>query len=122
MLLLKGLVVPGCRHFSRRMTDYREAFQRAVGQELYPGTLNVRVDRQIPIREELRLSGREINELEDFLFERCLINGRGAYRIRPCHPETGKGGHGDHVLEIACAEWIPNVAVGTEVVVGLFRD
>jgi hypothetical protein len=68
------------------------------------------------------MRGIEINEPEDFLFERCRINGIPAYRIRPLNLINGGGGHGDHMLEIACSVEIPDVPHGTVVEIELFRD
>jgi len=111
MIILKGPVSPearGMKHFSRRMTEYPKVFEKATGERLYPGTLNVNVGRRNPVREHFRIRGTEINEPEqDLLFEVCRINQIWAYRIRPFHLATGEGGHGDHIIEIACSQKIP---------------
>jgi CTP-dependent riboflavin kinase len=124
MIILKGSVCPdaeGLKHFSSRMTQYPEVFERATGERLYPGTLNVNVDKPIPIRGHFRIRGTEINEPEqDLLFEVCRINQIWAYRIRPFSIVTGEGGHGDHIIEVACSQKIPNVPPGTEVEIALF--
>ena len=124
MVIVKGLVCPedqGLKHFSKRMTDYCEVFKKATGERLFPGTLNVNVGRAIPIREHFRIRGTEINEPEqDLLFEVCRINQIWAYRIRPLNLATFDGGHGDHILEIACSQKIPDVSPETEVEIALF--
>jgi hypothetical protein len=123
MKCIRGTVVSGLRHFQRRITQFPEVFKRATGEDLFKGTLNVRVAKQIKIREHFKIRGSEINEPEqDLLFEICRINKRWAYRIRPCNVTTGSGGHGDETLEIACSEPIPNASQGSEVEVELFRD
>ena len=124
MIFLKGRVCKagegsGCKHFSRRMNDFPEIFERATGERLIPGTLNVNVGVQTPVTEHFRIHGREINETEEFLFEVCQINGIWAYRIRPLD-NSGGGGHGDHILEITCSKLIPDVQPGTEVEIALF--
>jgi CTP-dependent riboflavin kinase len=48
MLILKGHVCrtgegAGLKHFSRRMNQSPEVFERATGEKLFPGTLNVNV-------------------------------------------------------------------------------
>jgi CTP-dependent riboflavin kinase len=124
-MLLQGRVdkVGGVGDFRRRMTKFPEAFARAAGEKLFPGTLNVDVKRKIPVREHFRIRGIEINEPEqDLLFEVCRINGIWAYRIRPLNLVDGRGGHGDHILEIACAQEIPDVPHGSIVEIALFRD
>jgi hypothetical protein len=127
MIILKGLVCPaeqGLKHFSRRMREYPEVFERATGERLYPGTLNVNIGRPMPVREHFRIRGTEINEREqDLIFEVCRINQIWAYRIRPFHLATGGGGHGDHILEITSSKEIPNVPPRCEVEIALFpRD
>lgn len=124
MLILKGRVCKdgegaGAKHFSRRLTEYPEVFERATGEHLFPGTLNVNVGESIPIKEHFRIHGKEINEPEEFLFEVCRIDGIWAYRIRPLDA-TGGGGHGDHILEITSSQEIQNVPPGTEVEIALF--
>jgi CTP-dependent riboflavin kinase len=126
MIILKGLVCPegqGLRHFSKRMTEYPEAFEKATGEHLFPGTVNVNVGEPIRVREHFRIRGTEINEPEqDLLFEVCRINRIWAYRIRPFQLATGEGGHGDHILEITCSQRIPNVGPGSEVEIAFLRD
>jgi hypothetical protein len=44
MIILKGLVCPdeeGFKHFSRRMKEYPDVFEKATGEKLRLGTLNV---------------------------------------------------------------------------------
>jgi CTP-dependent riboflavin kinase len=124
MIILKGSVCPdaqGMKDFSRRMTQYAPVFERATGERLYTGTLNVNIDKPFAVREHFRIRGTEINEPEqDLLFEVCRINGLWAYRIQPFHLTTGQGGHGDNIVEIACSQRIPNVSPGTEVEIALF--
>jgi CTP-dependent riboflavin kinase len=124
MIILRGLVCPdtqGLKHFSKRMREYPEVFERATGERLYHGTLNVTVGQPVPVREHFRIRGMEINEPEqDLLFEVCRINRIWAYRIRPFQLATGEGGHGDHIIEIACSEKIPNVPEGIAVEIALF--
>jgi CTP-dependent riboflavin kinase len=123
MILLEGHVVQGLGHFRQRMTKYPEVFRRAAGVSLFPGTLNVKVDREIPVKEQFRILGVDIGEPEqDLLFEECRINGIKAYRVRPYHLQTGSGGYGDDILEITCSQEIPNVPTGSAVEVELFRD
>jgi CTP-dependent riboflavin kinase len=119
---IEGRVVAGCGHFNKRMTAYPEVFRRAIG-EVFPGTLNVEVSRHVRIREEHRIRGAEINEPgQDLLIERCRINEIPAYWIRPLDVATGAGGHGDNILEIACAEKVVNARPGIAVRITLFRD
>lgn len=100
MRVLTGEIVDGVGDFRQRMTLYAHVFERATGERLFPGTLNVRVREKVPAVEHFRLVGAEIGEPEQgLLFEVCRINGLWAYRIRPLNLIDGTGGHGDHILE-----------------------
>jgi CTP-dependent riboflavin kinase len=124
MVILRGTIcadAQGLKHFSRRITQYSAVFEKATGEILYPGTLNVDIGRPFPVREHFRIRGTEINEPEqDLLFEVCRINRIWAYRIRPFQLATGEGGHGDNIVEIACAQKIPEVPSGTRVEIAFF--
>lgn len=123
MRILTGAIVDGVGHFRQRMTVYPHVFERATGEKLFPGTLNVRVGENVPAVEHFRVVGAEIGEPEqDLLFEVCRINGMWAYRIRPFNLLDGTGGHGDHILEIASAQELrPTLARAPTVTVALFR-
>ena len=122
-MVLRGRVQSGLRHFSRRMTLYADVFARVAGVRLFPGTINLKVEREVPIGEDFRILGGEIGEPEqDLLFEECRLNGIRAWRIRPWQPATGLGGHGDDVLEIAAAERVAGVEPGAEFEVDFFRE
>lgn len=82
MFSVKGRIITGVQDFKGRMTRFSDVFKKATGQELYPGTLNVKIDRKIKIQQDFKILGAEIHEpTQDFLFENCLINGIKAYRI-----------------------------------------
>jgi len=124
MLILRGTVFKGLGHFRPRIANYAHVFKDATGEKLFPGTLNLRVDRIVPPVEHFRVLGAHIGEpTQDLLFEVCRINGIWAYRIRPFDLQTGLGGHGDDVLEIACAsELRPLLDVNGMAEVHLFRS
>jgi CTP-dependent riboflavin kinase len=121
-VILRGHVAKGCNHFQLRMTKFRHVFKDKVGVDLVAGTINVKIDHPIKIKEDFRIAGEKIGEGEqDLVFEKCRINGLDAFRIRPQHRTTGTGGHGDDTLEISCAQQVPGIKEGAEVVVELFR-
>jgi hypothetical protein len=47
MFSVKGRIFTGVQDFQRGMTRHPDVFKKATGQELYPGTLNVKIDRKI---------------------------------------------------------------------------
>jgi len=120
-----GRITNGVQHFRTRMTRYPQVFERATGERLFPGTLNVDIGTPLPCREDFRIRGSDLDEPDqDLLFEHCLIAGRRAYRIRPYQLQSGGGGHGDHVLEIASADELRPLLAGHEhaVEIEFFRD
>lgn len=110
-----GRFVSGVGDFRKRMSAHAAVFRRVVGHDLFPGTLNVQVLTPMVCREDFRIRGADIGEPDqDLLFQRCLIMGRPAYRIRPYQLRSGGGGHGDHILEIASAEELRPLITGRE--------
>lgn len=110
-----GRIASGVGHFRVRMTAFPGEFMRAVGHDLFPGTLNVDIGRPLKCVEHFRIRGVEIGEPgQDLLFERCTIAGKRAYRIRPYQLVGGGGGHGDHILEIASAYELRPLLAGHE--------
>jgi CTP-dependent riboflavin kinase len=126
MITVVGKVGNGLGHFRQRMTQYPEVFRNAAGEDLYPGTLNVELDRQIPIKEGFRIRGADIGEPDqDLQFEVCRLGDIRVFRIRPLNLITGDGGHGDHILEIAskhCLKEHLKLTVGNTVEITLLRD
>lgn len=102
---VSGRVIQGMGAWRPRIERYPEVFRRGLGRPLFPGTLNVELSGPLAIREEVRILGSEIGEPDqDLLFERCVIEGVEAFRLRPYQPATGLGGHGDHILEIVSSQ------------------
>ena len=126
MQIVTGEIVDGVKHWTGRIERAGEVFNRVTGEELCPGTLNVKIHRRIPINEHFRVTGFEIGEpKEDFILEICRINGLWAYRVRPLNLHEGGGGLGDDVLEILCKVHLREtlgVKTGDKVKVELFRQ
>jgi len=105
LLRVCGVVVSGLGAWRPRIEQFPQVFEAGLGQRLFPGTLNVLLDTPLAIQPDFKILGIKIGEPEqDMLFERCSVNGIPAFRLRPFQPATGAGGHGDHVLEIVCAQ------------------
>ena len=121
MIVLEGTVQAGSGHWNPRLTEHQHIFEKATGETLFPGTVNVNVGRIVQIREHFRVYGHEVGHSEDFLFEICRINGIWAYRVRPLDAKGG-GGAGDNVLEITCRKRLSGVQTGARVKVELLRN
>lgn len=122
MIGVNGDVVSGVGHFSKRIKKYPEVFKYATGEYLFPGTINIKISIEIPIVEHFRVKGILIDEpVQDLIFEIVRINEIMGYRIRPFNLLTGKGGHGDSIVEIACGSYIPDVNSGQRASIFFFR-
>ena len=123
MITIKGRLQQGVGDFRKRMTKFPDVFRSATGETLFPGTLNVKVERKIPAKEDFRIRGIDIDDPnQDLLFERCLINGIPGYRIRPFNLKHGGGGHGDDVIELSSSQQIPYTRDGAVVEITFFRE
>jgi len=129
MRIVKGKVdTSGCGHFSRRLNEFPQEFLRATGEVLVGGTLNLKVDRRIAIREHFRMADPWKDQNQVLLFEVCRVQGIWAYRVRPLALDgSGGGGHGDNTLEIMCSDWIKAkdglpLRLGDDVLVELFGE
>jgi CTP-dependent riboflavin kinase len=103
------------------MTMFPEVFVHATGEHLFPGTLNIKVGEAIAVEEHFRTRDPGDSE-QDLLFEICRVGQIWAYRIRPRNRTTGHGGHGDHIIEIASSQKIPNAHHGAALEISFFRD
>jgi hypothetical protein len=126
VVIIPGYVIPGCGDFQRRLLNEKfcVAFRKATGEDLVKGTLNVEVNRCIPVNEHFRILNKDLDENppQDLLFEICRIGRNWVYRIRPYNLCTGAGGHGDHIIEIGCSEEIPNATEGSPIEITMFRN
>jgi hypothetical protein len=111
----------GTGDFTKRMTGSPEAFFRATGEKLIPGTLNVEVEKPLLPKEHFRIPDM-LDVEQDLLFEICRVGEIWAYRIRPWNRKTGAGGHGDHIIEITSAQRIPNLREGSPLEISFFRS
>ena len=123
-MILEGKIsTVGVGDMKRRMLQYPSVFERATGEKLFPGTLNVDVGVPVDPIRHFMIAGRDIGEpSQDLWFEICRINGIWAYRIRPYRPIDGLGGHHDGILEISCAKELrPILARDAAIRVEMFR-
>lgn len=123
VLKVTGTVTPPMSgHFKPLMETFSQAFEDATGEKLIPGTLNVKVETPITIKEDFRIPAYKLGGGEqDLLFEKCQIDGTPAYRLRRFNRSTGEGSHGDHILEISSSKRISNSAPGSIVSIEFFR-
>jgi hypothetical protein len=74
ILQLQGNVQQGRRDFEQRLRQFADVFRAATGELLHRGTVNVKVQDPVEIREDFRiddpLDGEQILQ-----FEVCRANG-----------------------------------------------
>jgi len=125
-VMFKGVVAePGFGHFSK----YRPKFYRTVsdlsGMALHPGTINVRIDGEMPhfpLPNTQRIPGQDQIDLDhnqDILITPCVMEGRLGFWILPvfkgtCDPNPA-GHFPNHIIEISLAEEFVNIAPGLTV-------
>jgi riboflavin kinase len=101
MTMLKGKVVTGVGNFSFWVEKLREHYQRKTGMRLFPGTLNVQLERPFELpRERVRLEAAEYGGTVSVNIVPCKIFGRRAVILRTdkadSEPQTRT------VIEVAC--------------------
>lgn len=123
MRMIKGYVVQGDYQTQGVMFEFGAAFRAATGEYLYPGTLNVQTLLALPIKEHFRI--RACNSGipdQDLLFEICRINRMWGYRMVRLDVKKRKLVRKNGLFEIICAQKIPNIYPGCDVVIELLRD
>jgi CTP-dependent riboflavin kinase len=118
-----GIIESGCGDMAPRLTKNYQVFKDTIGK-FYCGTINVRIDKELKISEDFRITKDKIIESndtteQDYLLEFCKINEYPAYRIRP-FDINGAGGHGDNILEIIASVKLENIIKGNSVIIELF--
>jgi len=125
-MIFRGLVAePGFGHFSK----YRPKFYRAVldlsGVALREGTINVRIEGEMPrfpLPHTQRITGQDQIDFEhnqDILVTPCVMEGCPGFWILPVFKGTWepnpKGHFPKHIIEISLAEELPNITPGLNV-------
>jgi hypothetical protein len=125
-VMFRGAVAePGFGHFSK----YRPKFYRAVldlcGVALYQGTINVRIEGEMPhfpLPITQRIPGQDQIDFEhnqDILITPCAMEGRPGFWILPVFKGTWDPNPAGHfpkrIIEISLAEEFPNISPGLTV-------
>ena len=120
--MFKGVVAePGYGHFSKCRPKFYQIVMDLTGLALYRGTINVRIDGQMPrfpLPSTQRIPGQDQIDLDhnqDILITPCVMGCRGFW-ILPVFKGTLKpnpAGHfPKHIIEISLVEKLPNMAPG----------
>ena len=125
-MIFKGEVAePGFGHFSKRRPKFYHAVSALTGVALYKGTINVRIDGEMPrfpVADTQRIPGQDQIDLDhnqDILITPCVMEARPGFWILPvfkgtCNPNP-KGHFPKHIIEISIVEELPNMVPGLKV-------
>lgn len=102
MPLLAGRVCSGKGDFAQWIAKLHDHYLRKTGLHLFPGTLNLRLDRPYRVPPgSLRLEGSEYGGSVSINIVPCSVLGRRAVILRTDGNEQGDGDHPLEVIEIA---------------------
>ena len=125
-MIFRGVIAEaGFGHFSR----YRPKFYRAVlelsGISLRAGTINVRINGEMPrfpLPNTQRIRARDPIDFEhrqDILITPCAMEGRDGFWILPVFKDSWEPNPAGHffknIIEISLAEELPNIEPGLAV-------
>jgi riboflavin kinase len=102
MPLLRGKICGGKGDFARWIALLHDHYRRKTGLDLFPGTLNVRLDQPYHVPNNvLRLEPHEYGGTVGVNLVPCRIFGRMAFILRTDPNERGDGDHPLNIIEIA---------------------
>ena len=119
--MFKGKVAgPGFGHFSKYRPKFYQAVQALSGKALYHGTINVKIDGEMPrfpLPATQRISALDqidFDDDQDILITPCTMESRPGFWILPVFKGTwnpNPAGHFFHqIIEISLVEKLPNVS------------
>jgi riboflavin kinase len=102
MGLLEGRVCSGKGDFAQWIAKLHDHYLRKTGLHLFPGTLNLRLDRPYRVPPgAVRLEAEEYGGSVGVNLVPCRVLGRRAFILRTDGNEQGDGDHPLEVIEIA---------------------
>ena len=103
MSVLRGTVATGLGDLAGWMTLYADHDEACTGVRLYPGSLNLVLDREyrLPPEPPMRLPPEVLGGRVGMNIIPYTIMGRPAFVVRTDQNEAGLGHHGRHVIEVA---------------------
>lgn len=101
-MVLRGKVTSGQGNFSFWIAKLEDDYFRKTGMRLYPGTLNVLLDKPWSVPADcLRLEKEEYGGQVSVSLVSCRIFDRKAFLLRTDLNESGRGPHPKNLIEIA---------------------
>jgi hypothetical protein len=124
--LFKGTVAePGFGHFGTCRPKFYQTVLDLSGMNLYRGTINVRIDGEMPrfpLPNTRRISGQDqidLDDNQDILITPCVMEGCPGFWILPVFQGTYNPNPAGHftkqIIEISLVEKLPDIAPGLSV-------
>ncbi len=124
--MFKGEVAgPGFGHFGKCRPKFYEAVLDLTGVGLRWGTINIRIDGempQFPLPSTQRIAGKDqidFDDKQDILITPCVMEGRAGFWILPVFKGTWnpnpEGHFRNKIIEISLVEEFPGIAPGLAV-------
>ena len=105
MQKLRGKVVSGTGDLSEKMScvaGLSEAYKRKLGVDLFPGSLNIRLESAWSMpAQRIRLEKEEYGGLVSMNILPCRIRGEDCLILRTDGNELGTGTHPKEIIEVA---------------------
>jgi hypothetical protein len=132
-VMFKGEVAePGFGHFSKCRPKFYQNVLDLSGVALYQGTINIRIDGEMPhfpMLNTRRIPGQDQIDLDhnqDILITPCVMEGRPGFWILPVFKGTWDPNPAGHfpknIIEISLFEELPNMAPGLTVSLEILAD
>ena len=125
-MIFKGEVAePGFGHFGKCRPKFYQTVLALSGVALYQGTINVRIDEEMPhfpLPNTQRVPGQDqidLDDNQDILITPCMMEGRPGFWILPVFKGTNRPNPIGHlpkgIIEVSLIEKLPNMAPGVKV-------
>jgi len=122
-MIFKGEVAePGFGHFGKYRPKFYQAVFALSGVALYHGTINVKIDGEMPrfpLSDTRRIAAQDqidFDDNQDILITPCMMEVCPGFWILPVFKGTLNpnplGHFFNHVIEISLVEKLPNIAPG----------
>ena len=102
MEILSGKIQSGIGDFGIWIGKLKAHYKIKTGLDLYPGTLNIMLDRPYHLpKDAIRLEKEEFGGTVSVSMQPCMIFNRKAFILRTDKNASGKGVHSTNIIEIA---------------------
>lgn len=98
---MRGIIKSGLGQGEYWINKFNPIFIKKKGIELFPGTLNIEVEKPYEIKDDFQsVQGVEYGGTEEVLIKECRILGEKAFIVRPRRNNEENGDHPLNIIEI----------------------